>query len=188
MRLRTPGLPVFSPAALLTILVLLLALALTWQEPQQAAPQLDWRGSLQQGDLAVENVRVSQYRADGSLEFHAEAAQAYHDPRAEATFLYKMRALRPQAGGPLAMQAIGGRVQDDSGIVSLYQGVRVQMAPDYHAETDNLRYDPRLGLITSPSAVRLVRGDSWMTGVGMRLSVEEGTAQLLSRVRAHYAP
>ncbi|MEK8089950.1 LPS export ABC transporter periplasmic protein LptC [Thermithiobacillus plumbiphilus] len=188
MRLPGPSIPAFSPAALLTILALLLILVLTWQEPQPVGPNLDWGGSLQSGDLAVENVRLSQYRVDGSLEFHAEAAQAYHDPQAGATFLYKLRALRPQAGGPVAMQATGGRVQDDSGIVSLYQSVRVQMAPDYHAETDMLRYDPRAGLMTSPSAVRLIRGDDWMSGVGMRMSIPAGTAQLLSQVRAYYAP
>ena len=180
--------PRFSPLGLLTVLALLGVLVLTWQHPRGEDPKLNWRGSLQPGDLAVEGVRLTQFRADGSLDFRAQAEQAYHDPASRTTFLYQVRGLRPQGDGPLTLQATRGRVQDNSGVVSLYQNVKVQLAPDYRVEAAAARYDPATGLLTSQSTVRLFRGDDRMSGVGMRLSVRDRTAQLLSRVRAHYAP
>lgn len=188
MRVRTFGTPAFAPGTLLAVLLLIGALLLTWQEPEAPGPQLDWQGSTRRGDVAAEDVLLLQFRPDGQLDFRATATHAYHDPAQRATFLYGLHLMRPQAQGPLTLQSRSGRVLDASRVVDLYQDVRIDMAPDYRALTQALRYDPAAGLVSTGLPVRLLRGDDWMTGVGLRLSIPERTAELMSQVRAYYAP
>lgn len=177
-----------TPATLILAGILLVAVFVTWQRPGAPGPQLDWKGGLGRGDLAAENVVVTQFLPDGGLDYRASAQQAYHDPVRQATFLYNVTLHRRLAQGPLTISARAGRVQDDSRVVELMQDVRIDMAPDYQAFTQRALYDPATGVVSTAAPVRLQRGGDWMSGVGLRLSVPQQRAELMSNVRAYYAP
>lgn len=177
-----------TPGTLILAGILLLAVFLTWQRPGAPGPQLNWQGGLGRGDLAAENVVVTQFLPDGGLDYRASAQQAYHDPARQATFLYNVMLHRRLAQGPLTISARVGQVQDDSRIVELMQDVRIDMAPDYQAFTQRAQYNPASGVVSTAAPVRLKRGDDWMAGVGLRLSVPRQQAELMSNVRAYYAP
>lgn len=182
-RLHLPG-----PGVVLLILLLSLGVWASWPENPLPVPRIDWHGNIQRGDQAAEDVVMRQFGANGLLDLMATAKEAYHDPHSRQTFLSDVTVHRFRPQGTLSLQAADGVVEDRNRLVTLTGNVEMSMPPDYRAITQRLQYDPKTGIITTNDPVRVTQGNNWLTGVGMRASVQEERIALLRDVRGYYAP
>jgi LPS export ABC transporter protein LptC len=138
-------------------------------------------------DLSLKQINYTETR-DGKRHWTLVADSADHTVKDGTTRIENIHmTFYDEESGDVILTAEKGELKSDSREVTVRGDVVVQNPQGYFLYTDSLLYREAERMITTEEPVRMVSEKMEVTGVGMRLHIEDHTLVLLSDIQARLA-
>ena len=174
----------------LTLMIALTALTF-WLRQATEMPEIQHDGKHRHDtDLIVTDGTLRKIGPTGALRYTLKAAEIRHYPDDNTNALIQPNLVLLSPKGPtLTTTADSGQTRDDNERVDLFGNVRIHRAATKKDEamiatTTELTVFPNEETAFTKSAVRMTKGESWVTGVGFQMDNRAQTYLLESQARA----
>ncbi len=181
-------------AALLIIAAAIISLLMLGERREPLPPPAPVEAEEEQPDYWMESSRIERFDEDGERLLLLDSDRLAHFPSDERS---EMRQVRAEQRGPESllweMHAEHGPVTGDRSLVALSGDVRMERraphGPSTWLYTDSLEFLPRDDLARTDDPVRMERGATITTGIGLHAAMAEDRLIIKQEVRTrHVSP
>ena len=174
----------------LTLMIALTVLTF-WLRQATEMPEIRHDGKHRHDtDLIVTDGTLRKIGPNGSLKYTLKAAEIRHYPDDDTNDLIQPNLVYMSAKGPIiTTTADGGQTRDENERIDLFGNVRIHRSPtkkdaEMIVTTTELTVFPNEETAFTKAAVRMTKGQTWVTGVGFQMDNRAQTYVLESQARA----